>query len=110
MKTLLTMLIAFMVVVSPAVIAKEQPKAKSAAMKVEQTKKAPTTATQNAKVNINTASAKELATLAGIGEAKAKAIVEYRKANGKFNNAKDLEKVKGIGTSIVAGNISRIKL
>jgi competence protein ComEA len=54
-----------------------------------------------AAVNINTASIKELTGLKGIGEAKAKAIVEYRESNGKFNSVDELSKVKGIGQKTV---------
>ncbi|PSV21871.1 competence protein ComEA [Photobacterium leiognathi subsp. mandapamensis] len=54
-------------------------------------------------VNVNTASASDLAaSLPGIGETKAKAIVDYRKKNGKFKSAKDLEKVTGLGEKSVA--------
>jgi len=49
-----------------------------------------------AKVNINTADAKELASLPGIGQVKAEAIIKYRKDNGKFKNVNDLKQVKGI--------------
>ena len=54
-----------------------------------------------AKVNINTADAKELATLPGIGQVKAEAIITYRKANGKFKNIEELKGVKGIGDKVV---------
>lgn len=54
-----------------------------------------------AKVNINTADAKELATLPGIGSVKAEAIVKYRKDKGKFKNVNDLKEVKGIGDKMV---------
>ena len=54
-----------------------------------------------AAVNINTASQVELETLQGIGPAKAKAIVEYRKKNGPFKLPDDLEKVNGIGPAIM---------
>ena len=49
-----------------------------------------------AQVNINTATKKELMMLPGIGESKAEAIIEYRKAN-KFKTIEDLKNVKGIG-------------
>jgi competence protein ComEA len=48
-------------------------------------------------VNINTASQAELESLNGIGPAKAKAIIDYRKKNGAFKTVNDLEKVNGIG-------------
>lgn len=54
-----------------------------------------------AKVNINTATVEELSQLKGIGEAKAKAIVEYREANGSFAKVEDLVLVKGIGQEIL---------
>jgi competence protein ComEA len=48
-------------------------------------------------VNINTASAEELAALDGIGERLAQNIVEYREANGLFATIEDVKSVKGIG-------------
>ncbi len=53
-------------------------------------------------VNINTASAAELAGLNGIGDAKAKLIVEYRDKNGPFKSVDDLRQVKGIGDKMLA--------
>jgi competence protein ComEA len=53
--------------------------------------------TAYADVNINTATQAELETLHGIGPAKAKAIIEYRKKKGPFKTPGDLEKVRGIG-------------
>jgi competence protein ComEA len=54
-----------------------------------------------AAVDINKATPKELASLQGIGPAKAQAIVDYRQKNGQFKSTKELAKVKGIGTKIV---------
>lgn len=51
-------------------------------------------------VNINTASIEELQTLSGIGESKAKKIVEYREKNGNFKNIEDIKNVEGIGESL----------
>jgi competence protein ComEA len=47
--------------------------------------------------NVNTASAKELEKLPGIGNKSAAAIVAYRTEKGKFKTLKDLLKVNGVG-------------
>jgi len=52
-------------------------------------------------VNINTASAAEIGGLNGIGDAKAKGIVEYREKNGPFKSVDDLRKVHGIGDKLL---------
>ena len=54
-----------------------------------------------AKVNINTATAQELTSLPGIGQAKAEAIVKYREANGPFKSIEDITKVSGIGPKML---------
>lgn len=53
-----------------------------------------------AAVNINTATPAELEALPGVGPAKAKAIVEYRKQHGAFKSTEELKNVKGIGEGI----------
>lgn len=64
-----------------------------------------------APVNVNTADAATLAdSLDGVGEAKAKAIVDYRTKNGPFKSADDLTNVKGIGAATVQKNRDFIKL
>ena len=48
------------------------------------------------KVNINTADISLLCTLPGIGESRARSIIEYRTSNGKFETTEDIMKVTGI--------------
>jgi len=63
------------------------------------------------KININTANAEQISTsMTGIGESKAKAIVEYRKTHGKFKSIQDLENVDGIGMKTVERNKDKITL
>ncbi len=63
------------------------------------------------KININTASAEQIASaMTGIGESKAKAIVEYRTSHGKFESIEALENVDGIGEKTVAKNKEKITL
>lgn len=50
-----------------------------------------------APVDLNSADAPALETVKGIGPARARAIVEYRKSNGPFASVDDLVKVPGIG-------------
>ena len=62
-----------------------------------------------APVNINTASATEIAeALNGIGLSKAQAIVDYREAYGLFTRADEIVFVRGIGESTYEKNKSDI--
>ncbi len=62
-----------------------------------------------AKVDLNSADAETLAReLNGIGEAKARAIVEYREANGAFTSVDELLEVKGIGAATLEKNRERL--
>ena len=54
---------------------------------------------QTGKININTADVDELISLPGIGETKARAIIEYREAYGGFVSTEEIMEVKGIGQS-----------
>ena len=57
------------------------------------------TTIKDSKISINSANLNELITIKGIGEAKAKSIIEYREKNGLFKKIEDITKVSGIGSS-----------
>ena len=60
-------------------------------------------------VNINVADATTLSkALTGIGQARAEAIVAYRKKNGPFKSIDDLAKVSGVGSRTVDKNRDNI--
>ncbi len=59
-------------------------------------------------ININSATAKQLAKLNSIGLKKAQQIIEYRKLHGQFSSVDDLAKVKGIGKSTIEKNRLRM--
>ena len=61
-----------------------------------------------AKVNINLASAEEIAQLKGIGPSYAERIIEYRETHGPFESPDDITKVRGIGTKTLEANRGRI--
>lgn len=64
-----------------------------------------------ARVNLNTADEQTLAReLHGIGPAKARAIVEYRQANGPFAAVDELLEVKGIGAATLEKNRPRLSV
>jgi competence protein ComEA len=60
------------------------------------------------KININTASEKELTQLDRIGPALAERIVKYREKNGPFEKPEDITKVKGIGSGTLKRFSDRI--
>ena len=55
---------------------------------------------RNQKININTASVKELDALPGLGPTMAKRIEEYRQSKGAFTSIEDIKHVKGIGDGL----------
>lgn len=62
----------------------------------EKTEEVSTGKISEGKVNLNTAQKEELMTLTGIGEAKADAILAYRKEHGGFASTEELMQISGI--------------
>lgn len=63
------------------------------------------------KIDINKADAAAFQdAMIGVGELKAKAIVEYREANGAFSSVDDLLQVKGIGAKTLEANRDRLSV
>ncbi|MGO4498480.1 ComEA family DNA-binding protein [Paenibacillus sp. 2RAB27] len=58
---------------------------------------APSNEAQKGLLDLNTATLEQLDKLPGIGESKAKAILEYRMKKGRFKRVEELKDVKGIG-------------
>lgn len=70
---------------------------------------APVSADDVEMVDINTASAAELArVLEGVGRARADAIVEHRERFGPFTNIDELRYVNGVGAATVERNRARM--
>ena len=82
-RALLATLVAICLCSSPATVSAQKGAAKPAAA--------------GAVVNLNTATASQIATLPGIGEKAAQRIIEYREKNGGFKKIEELMNVKGIG-------------
>lgn len=55
----------------------------------------------NGLIHINSAGLLELQEIPGIGEKKAKAILDYRNQYGAFQSIHDLTKIKGIGSKML---------
>ncbi len=51
---------------------------------------------ENKLIDINKASVEELCTIPGIGESRAKAIIEYRESKGGFSDIEELKEISGI--------------
>ncbi len=62
-----------------------------------------------AKIDINKATAEELASIKGIGQKKAAAIVKYRKAHGMIKSIDELKNIKGIDEKIISNLKNDVK-
>lgn len=63
---------------------------------------------RSGKVSLNTASETELAQLPGIGPARARAIVEDRRANGRYRKLEELARIPGIGPATLEALKDRV--
>ncbi len=61
-------------------------------------------------ISINSAGEAELRSLPGIGPARARAILEYRRTHGNFSNINELENIPGIGSATVARVRERVRI
>lgn len=61
-------------------------------------------------ININTATSAQLQTLDGIGEVKARAIIDYRESHGDFTSVEQLTRVEGIGSATLEKIRDRISV
>lgn len=64
----------------------------------------------NGRININTATAEQLCTLPGIGEAKAADIIAYRTENGGFSDPQQLMEIAGIKKGVYENIKDRIDI
>lgn len=62
------------------------------------------------RININTATAKELEELPGIGPTTAQAIIAYREKNGSFSSPEQLLEIKGIGMKTYERFVDQVRI
>lgn len=74
---------------SPSVVPTEKPEASLSA------------AESSGRLDLNTATLEQLDEIPGIGESKAKAIMDYRLKKGRFSRIEELIEVKGIGEKML---------
>ncbi len=59
-------------------------------------------------ININSADAKQLTQLKGVGAKIAERIIQYREEHGPFSSAEGIQKVRGVGPKVYQMNQERI--
>lgn len=67
-----------------------------------------TAADKEGLIDLNTADENELSSLNGIGEKRARAIIEYREKNGRFVSVDELINIDGIGQKLFESIKSRL--
>lgn len=99
---ILSLLFFFLGFAGSVIAAETPPKSEPAKVAAEQVGK---------KININKADSAALQeAMVGVGELKAKAIVEYREANGAFSSVDGLLQVKGIGAKTLEANRDKLSV
>ncbi|AYC33552.1 helix-hairpin-helix domain-containing protein [Pseudomonas cavernae] len=105
-----SLLFAVFASLSVAAVAAESPKSQTSKPVASATQPAKEAAVEG-KVNLNAADVETLQhELIGIGEVKAKAIVDYREANGPFASVDELLEVKGIGAATLEKNREKLSI
>jgi competence protein ComEA len=100
----------FALLTSASIAAIAAPAVTSQASNAPLTQEVSSTA-ESGKIDLNAADAPTLQReLAGVGEAKAKAIVAYRETNGPFASIDELLEVKGIGKAILDKNREKLEV
>lgn len=61
-------------------------------------------------IDLNTADARTLESLPGIGPVKAQAIIRHREQNGRFTRVEELLEVTGIGPATLAGIVDLVEV
>lgn len=70
-------------------------------MEAEASGKMPPQVASVRRIDINIASAEEIATIPGLGVKKSEAVVLYRKIHGPFRKVEELKNVDGIGDKLL---------